>query len=41
MVVAEELGARWSDVDVLQSPIDEKTFGGPNIVEYGRAADLE
>jgi isoquinoline 1-oxidoreductase beta subunit len=27
MVVAEELGARWSDVDVLQSPIDEATFG--------------
>jgi isoquinoline 1-oxidoreductase beta subunit len=27
MVVAEELGARWSDVDVLQSPIDEKTYG--------------
>ena len=27
MVVAEELGARWSDVDVVQSPIDEKTFG--------------
>jgi isoquinoline 1-oxidoreductase beta subunit len=27
MVVAEELGARWSDVEVLQSPIDEKTFG--------------
>lgn len=27
MVVAEELGARWQDVDVVQSPIDEKTFG--------------
>jgi isoquinoline 1-oxidoreductase beta subunit len=27
MVVAEELGARWSDVDVVQSPIDEKTYG--------------
>lgn len=27
MMVAEELGARWSDVDVLQSPFDEKTFG--------------
>ena len=27
MVVAEELGAKWSDVDVEQSPIDEKTFG--------------
>lgn len=27
MVVAEELGARWSDVEVVQSPIDEKTFG--------------
>ena len=27
MVVAEELGAKWSDVDVLQSPIDEKTYG--------------
>jgi isoquinoline 1-oxidoreductase beta subunit len=27
MVVAEELGARWSDVEVLQSPIDEKTYG--------------
>jgi isoquinoline 1-oxidoreductase subunit beta len=27
MVVAEELGAKWSDVDVLQSPIDEKKYG--------------
>jgi isoquinoline 1-oxidoreductase subunit beta len=27
MVVAEELGAKWSDVDVVQSPIDEKTYG--------------
>ncbi len=27
MMVAEELGARWSDIEVLQSPFDEKTFG--------------
>ena len=27
MIVAEELGANWSDVDVVQAPIDEKTYG--------------
>ncbi len=27
MIVAEELGARWADVEVLQSPVDESRFG--------------
>jgi isoquinoline 1-oxidoreductase beta subunit len=27
MVIAEELGARWEDVEVLQSPVDEDRFG--------------
>ena len=27
MVVAEELGASWKDVEVLQSPVDEVRFG--------------
>ena len=27
MIVAEELGARWDDVRVEQSPIDEATYG--------------
>ncbi len=27
MIIAEELGARWEDVEVLQSPVDESRFG--------------
>jgi isoquinoline 1-oxidoreductase beta subunit len=27
MIIAEELGARWEDVEVLQAPVDEATFG--------------
>lgn len=27
MIVAEEMDARWSDVNVLQSPVDPKRFG--------------
>lgn len=27
MIIAEELGAAWEDVEVLQSPVDEETFG--------------
>jgi len=27
MIIAEELGARWEDVRVLQSPVDEEEFG--------------
>ena len=27
MIIAEELGAAWEDVEVLQSPVDEATFG--------------
>jgi isoquinoline 1-oxidoreductase beta subunit len=27
MVIADGMGARWSDVEVLQSPVDEKLFG--------------
>ena len=27
MIIAEELGARWDDVEVLQSPVDEERFG--------------
>ncbi|MCZ6619646.1 MAG: molybdopterin-dependent oxidoreductase, partial [Gammaproteobacteria bacterium] len=27
MIIAEELGARWEDVEVLQSPVDEDRFG--------------
>ena len=27
MIIAEELGAAWEDVEVLQSPVDEDTFG--------------
>ena len=27
MIIAEELGAAWEDVEVLQSPVDETTFG--------------
>ena len=27
MIVAEEMGARWEDVRVLQSPVDEESFG--------------
>jgi isoquinoline 1-oxidoreductase beta subunit len=27
MVIAEEMGASWSDVEVLQSPVDERLFG--------------
>jgi len=27
MIIAEELGAAWEDVEVLQSPIDEQAFG--------------
>ena len=28
MIVAEEMGARWEDVRVLQSAVDEERFGG-------------
>lgn len=27
MIIAEEMGARWEDVEVLQSPVDEASFG--------------
>lgn len=27
MIIAEELGARWEDVEVLQAPLDEGRFG--------------
>ncbi len=27
MIIAEELGARWEDVEVLQSPVNESRFG--------------
>ncbi len=27
MIIAEELGAAWEDVEVLQSPVDESVFG--------------
>ncbi|MCZ6890729.1 MAG: molybdopterin-dependent oxidoreductase [Gammaproteobacteria bacterium] len=27
MVIAEEMGARWEDIEVLQSPVDEELFG--------------
>ena len=27
MIIAEELGAAWEDVEVLQSPVDEAVFG--------------
>ena len=27
MVIADEMGARWSDVEVLQSPVNEQLFG--------------
>ncbi len=27
MVIADEMGARWSDVEVLQSPVNESLFG--------------
>ncbi|TDJ38215.1 MAG: xanthine dehydrogenase family protein molybdopterin-binding subunit, partial [Gammaproteobacteria bacterium] len=27
MIIAEELGASWEDVEVLQSPVDESRFG--------------
>ena len=27
MIVAEEMGARWKDVKVLQAPVDQKQFG--------------
>ncbi|HEY5647000.1 MAG TPA: molybdopterin cofactor-binding domain-containing protein, partial [Pseudomonadales bacterium] len=27
MIIAEELGARWEDVEVLQAPLDEARFG--------------
>ncbi len=27
MIIAEELGAAWEDVEVLQSPVDESRFG--------------
>lgn len=27
MIIAEELGAKWEDVNVLQSPVDEDRFG--------------
>ena len=27
MIIAEELGASWEDVEVLQSPVDENRFG--------------
>lgn len=27
MIIAEELGAAWEDVEVLQSPVDEAAFG--------------
>ena len=27
MIIAEELGARWEDVQVLQAPVDEARFG--------------
>ncbi len=27
MVIADEMGARWSDVEVLQSPVNERLFG--------------
>jgi len=27
MIIAEELGARWEDVTVLQAPVDESQFG--------------
>jgi len=27
MIIAEELGAAWEDVEVLQSPVDEASFG--------------
>ena len=27
MIIAEELGARWEDVEVLQAPVDEEKFG--------------
>ena len=28
MIIAEELGAAWEDVEVLQAPVDEERFGG-------------
>ena len=27
MIIAEEMGARWEDVEVLQAPVDETAFG--------------
>ncbi|MCB1684183.1 MAG: molybdopterin cofactor-binding domain-containing protein [Pseudomonadales bacterium] len=27
MVIAEEMGAAWEDVEVLQAPVDEETYG--------------
>jgi isoquinoline 1-oxidoreductase beta subunit len=27
MIIAEEMGARWEDVEVLQAPVDAATFG--------------
>ena len=27
MVIAEEMGARWEDVEVLQAPVDESVYG--------------
>ena len=27
MIIAEELGARWEDVEVLQAPTNESRFG--------------
>ena len=27
MIIAEEMGAKWSDVEVLQSPVDSSRFG--------------
>ena len=27
MIIAEEMGARWDDVRVLQSPVDKESFG--------------
>ena len=27
MIIAEELGAKWEDVQVLQSPVDEAVYG--------------
>jgi isoquinoline 1-oxidoreductase beta subunit len=31
MIIAEEMGARWEDVEVLQSPVDEARFGRQSV----------